>query len=48
MEWMRHSQIGLTMKVYTDPRLLQLAAVESTTRAVVAKVVATDGTPRVR
>jgi integrase len=46
MELMRHSQIGLTMKVYTDPRLLPLAAaVESTTPSVVAKVVATGGTP---
>ena len=26
MELIRHSEIGLTMKVYTDPRLLPLAA----------------------
>jgi integrase len=41
MELMRHSQIGLTTKVYTDPRLLPLAAAIETTSSVVAKVVTT-------
>jgi integrase len=41
MELMRHSQIGLTMKVYTDPRLLPLAAAIETTSSVVTKVVTT-------
>ena len=46
MELMRHSRIDLTMSVYTDPSLLPLAAaIESTTPSVVAKVVATGGTP---
>jgi integrase len=45
MELMRHSRIDLTMSVYTDPRLLPLAAaIETTTPSVVAKVVPTDGT----
>jgi integrase len=39
MELMRHSQIGLTMKVYTDPRLLPLAAAIEATSSVVTKVV---------
>jgi integrase len=39
MELMRHSQIGLTMKVYTDPRLLPLAAAIETTSSLVTKVV---------
>jgi integrase len=47
MELMRHSQIDLTMKVYTDPRLLPLAAaVESTAPSVVAKVVPTGDASR--
>jgi integrase len=39
MELMRHSEIGLTMKVYTDPRLLPLAAAIEATSSVVPKVV---------
>jgi hypothetical protein len=39
MELMRHSQIGLTMRVYTDPRLLPLAAAIETTSSVITKVV---------
>jgi integrase len=35
MELMRHSEIGLTMKVYTDPRLLPLAAAIEATSSVV-------------
>lgn len=47
MELMRHSRIELTMSVYTDPRLLPLAAaVESTLPSVVAKVVATGDASR--
>ncbi len=41
MELMRHSEIGLTMKVYTDPRLLPLAAAIEATAPVVTKVVTT-------
>ena len=41
MELMRHSEIGLTMKVYTDPRLLPLAAAIEATSSVVPKVVPT-------
>jgi integrase len=43
MELMRHSEIGLTMKVYTDPRLLPLAAAIEATASVVPKVVPPDG-----
>jgi integrase len=39
MELMRHSEIGLTMKVYTDPRLLPLAAAIEAMASVVPKVV---------
>jgi integrase len=39
MELMRHSEIGLTMKVYTDPRLLPLAAAIEATSSVVPRVV---------
>jgi hypothetical protein len=39
MELMRHSEIGLTMKVYTDPRLLPLAAAIEATSSVVTRVV---------
>jgi integrase len=39
MELMRHSEIGLTMKVYTDPRLLPLAAAVEATSSVVPRVV---------
>ncbi len=43
MELMRHSEIGLTMKVYTDPRLLPLAAAIEATSSVVTKVVTPSG-----
>ena len=47
MELMRHSRIDLTMSVYTDPKLLPLAAaLEATTPSVVAKVVATGDSRR--
>jgi integrase len=39
MELMRHSRIELTTKVYTDPRLLPLAAAIEATASVVPKVV---------
>jgi integrase len=38
MELMRHSEIGLTMKVYTDPRLLPLAAAIEATSSVAPSV----------
>jgi integrase len=38
MELMRHSAIGLTMKVYTDPRLLPLAAAIEATSSVAPSV----------
>ena len=43
MELMWHSEIGLTMKVYTDPRLRPLAAAIEATSSVVTKVVTPDG-----
>jgi hypothetical protein len=43
MELMRHSEVGLTMKVYTDPRLLPLAAaIEATSSAVTTVVTPGD------
>jgi integrase len=42
MELMRHSQIDLTMRVYTDPRLLPLAAAIEETSSVVTRVVPTS------
>jgi integrase len=39
MELMRHSAISLTMKVYTDPRLLPLAAAIEATSSVAPSVV---------
>ena len=41
MELMRHSRIELTMSVYTDPRLLPLAAAIEAMSSVVTKVVTT-------
>jgi integrase len=46
MELMRHSRIDLTMKVYTDPRLLPLAAAVEAMPSVVTKVVTTEGPER--
>jgi integrase len=43
MELMRHSRIDLTMKVYTDPRLLPLSAAVEAMPSVVPKVVPTGG-----
>src|SRR5262249_9510180 len=39
MELMGHSEVGLTMKVHTDPRLLPRAAAIEATSSVVTKVV---------
>jgi integrase len=48
MELMRHSEIGLTMKVYTDPRLLPLAAaVEATSSVSVVPKVGPGSKPAV-